>query len=114
VPVLPVVLALFTLGGMIAGAGIVITAGFFLAIGTMSLPEGPARHSSIVLPIGIAIDLAAVALFVFFVRKIHRDRSLALELRRRAGRFFVIGFFLGCGLACLLEGICFTAAGVSS
>jgi hypothetical protein len=37
--------------------------------------------------------------------KNHRD--LSLEVRRQPGRFFVIGLFIGFGLAALFQGICF-------
>jgi hypothetical protein len=36
-------------------------------------------------------------------------RSLPVEQQQRKRRFYIVGFLIGCGIAGLLEGLCFSA-----
>jgi len=97
--------------GLAVSAAIVLFAGGF-AFMSSDLFENP--HPSHAAPrVFTAIFIGVSAACVFGVIKSARGgRSLPINKRRTAGRFFMLGFLIGCGLACLLEGICFGAASV--
>src|SRR5271166_3056826 len=62
------------------------------------------------LSFGIIIGIGFTALSI---RKLIKGSRLSIELRRRGPRYFLIGLLIGCGVACLLEGLCFAGMGVA-
>jgi hypothetical protein len=97
----PVVLSLSTLGGVIIGIIAMCGAISVVGLGVLS--------GSIGWMIGAIV--LGIAIIAGLIRMIVRNRGLPPERRRTAARFFTIGFLIGCGLGCLLEGLCFAALG---
>lgn len=108
-PLHPVLLAMCAIAG--AGVGAVSTS-VAIYVGADFLFEIlQPRRSTFAFVLVLLAVAGVISITMRIIRRLRRDRSLALELRFRGGRYFTIGFLIGCGLACLAEGICFTALG---
>jgi hypothetical protein len=109
----PVLRALCGLGGFAFGALFGGGIGFFLIMGAVGF-EGFNRHRWMAFISAATLCVTAVSLLVWGVRKIRARSTIPVELRCSARWCFEIGFLLGSGFTCLLEGICFAIASVSS
>jgi hypothetical protein len=106
----PLVLALCLTAGLTVGGGTMIAVNGVCLAAFFHLDNGTSSH---LLAVGIVAFLISVAFFLNLGFKFHRDRTLPFDRRLRGGRFFLIGFIIGCGLCFLLEGICFSIAGLN-
>ncbi len=108
------------LGLMFIGGLLTSLVGVFVIGGTCLFAPMNSIHSPSPLFALIAggISLLWFAWMIFCIiwatRKVRQGRTLSLEWRRQPRRFFIIGLLIGCGVAALIEGICFGAAAMSS
>jgi hypothetical protein len=97
--------------GLAVSAAIVSFAGGFAFMSSDLFENSHPSHDAprVFKAIFVAVSVACVC---GVIKSARGGRSLPINKRRTAGRFFMLGFLIGCGLACLLEGICFGAASV--
>jgi hypothetical protein len=107
-PLHPVLLTLCTIAGSVVGGGAMAALGGGCLAAVLNQNNGGHWKLRIA---GAAAILGSLAIFAAESFIFRRDRGLALEQRRRGGRFFFIGFIIGCGICCLLEGLCFSVFG---
>ncbi len=106
-PLHPALLTLCTIAGL--GIGFGVTVFGITALGLTFADHGGSLAMAVY---GIVVVLLGIGIFIMGHRW-DRGRLLELSQRRRGPRFFMIGLILGCGLTCLLQGLCFTAVGTS-
>jgi hypothetical protein len=107
-PLHPLLLMLCALAGFIVGGGVMIAVGGGCLAGVLNMGNGGQDKLRFA---GVAAIFGAVGIFIALAFKFRRDRALTFVHRQRGGRFFFIGFIIGCGVCCLLEGICFSGFG---
>jgi hypothetical protein len=112
-PTPPIVLGLSFVGGLLtsmAAVGLLGIGGFCVFGGLNDIPHpNPPNHR---LATGtVAGFWIALTIFcgIWAIRKVRDGRNLPLESRHEPKRLFVLGFLIGCGIAGLIEGLCFGA-----
>lgn len=103
-------LVLALIGGLGVSFFVVLVAGVMCAIPSMGRVNGQAAWAGMVALVWFA---TAAATMVRAVGKARRRHMMPPALWRMPGRFFVLGFLIGCGVAALLEGICYSVAALS-
>jgi len=103
------VLVLSFAGGLLTSMVAVIVVGGFCFVGGMNSTSS-SPNPRLVAGIMTAFWLGLISVcFVWATRKVREGRNLSLEWRREPRRFFVLGILIGCGIAGLIEGLCFGA-----
>jgi hypothetical protein len=91
-------LATSLIAGLVVGAALAGIAGLIIGF---SASSGTGT--------GIGVGIVAFAFFGLIVASIVRNRRLGKGRRDGTSRFFILGLLIGCGVTCLLAGLCFAA-----
>jgi hypothetical protein len=112
-PTPTIALGLSFVGGMVTSMAAVCllgTGGFCIFGGLNDIPQpNPPNHrfaTGILAALWIALTIFCG---IWAIRKIRDGRNLPLEWQREPKRLFVLGLLIGCGIAGLIEGLCFGA-----
>jgi hypothetical protein len=92
-------------GVFLLGAG-----GFCLFGNGIDAPPSHSPHQRLATGILAGLWIAlTISCGIWAIRKVRDGRNLPLEWRREPKRLFVLGLLIGCGIAGLIEGLCFGA-----